>query len=44
MSLTGRRRIAGRAGLTLVEILVVAVIFTILVLALFTVFRGALDS
>ncbi len=44
MSLTGRRRITGRAGLTLVEILVVAVIFTILVLALFTVFRGALDS
>ncbi len=44
MSLTGRRRIAGSAGLTLVEILVVAVIFTILVLALFTVFRGALDS
>ena len=32
------------SGLTLVEILVVAVIFSILVTSLFTVFRGGLDS
>ena len=32
------------SGLTLIEILVVAVIFSVLVTALFTVFRGGLDS
>jgi prepilin-type N-terminal cleavage/methylation domain-containing protein len=33
-----------KSGLTLIEILVVAVLFSILVISLFTVFRGALDS
>ncbi|MFA6355727.1 MAG: hypothetical protein WCY23_01310 [Candidatus Omnitrophota bacterium] len=44
MSRTGRGPITGRAGLTLVEILVVSVIFTIVVLSLFTVLKGAIDS
>ncbi len=44
MSRTGKNLKACRAGLTLVEILVVSVIFSIVVLSLFTVFRGALDS
>lgn len=44
MSRTGKRLKTGRAGLTLVEILVVSIIFSIVVLSLFTVFRGALDS
>lgn len=44
MSRTGRGHITGRAGLTLVEILVVAVIFTIVILSLFTVLKSAIDS
>lgn len=39
-----RRIKKNKAGLTLIEILVVAVIFSILVAAIFTVFKGSLDS
>ena len=39
-----RRIRSKKAGLTLIEILVVSVIFSIIVFALFTVFKGGLDS